>query len=246
MFELNGKTAIVTGAKQGIGQGIAEMLSKAGANVVVSDRDGSGAEKVAKALGKKAIGIQCDVTNADDVEKMTDAAAQKFGSLDILVNNAGVYPFKPFLEMAEADWQKVMDVNLNGIFLCTQAAAKRMAAQKKCGKIVSITSIAGFVGFQGLTHYCASKGGIIAFTRAAALELAPLKINVNAVAPGAIQTPGVGKVDPKQLEGMLAAIPWKRQGLPADIAGAVTYLCSKEADYVTGQTLIVDGGWTLQ
>ncbi len=246
MFELKGKTAVVTGAKQGIGKGIAALLAKAGARVVVSDCDLRGVQETAKEIGGKAFAVKCDVSNARDVDSLVKTTVKKFGSLDVLVNNAGIYPFKPFTELTEADWQRVMDVNLKGVFLCTRAATKQMIAQKTGGKVVSISSIASLVGFSGLAHYCASKGGINAFTRAVALELAPYKINVNAVAPGAIQTPGVGEVDPKTLEQTLAFIPWKRMGLPQDIAAAVLFLCSKEAGYITGQTLVVDGGYVLQ
>jgi len=158
------------------------------------------------------------------------------------VNNAGIYPFKPFEQMQEADWDRVMNVNLKSIFLCSQRAAKEM---KQGGKIVDISSIASFVGFEGLTHYCASKGAINATIRAMALELAPKKINVNAVAPGAIDTPGA-KSSQEQIKQTIAAIPWARMGMPADIANAVVFLASENADYITGQTIIVDGGWTLR
>ncbi|MBN2884320.1 SDR family oxidoreductase, partial [Patescibacteria group bacterium] len=164
--------------------------------------------------------------------------------IDILVNNAGIFPFKPFLDMTEADWDKVMDVNLKGTFLCSQAVAKQM---KTGGKIVSISSIAAYVGFSGLTHYCASKGGIVAMTRALALELADKKINVNSVAPGAIETPGASTgMTPELKKQTEAMIPWGRMGLPEDIANAVAFLVSDQADYITGQTLIVDGGYTLR
>lgn len=247
MFGFNEKTAIVTGARQGIGAGIALMLAQAGANVVLADLDikttRKTADTIAKSTKAKTWAVACDVSEKADADALVKAAVRKFGRLDVLVNNAGIYPSKPFMELTEADWQRVMDVNLKGVFLCAQAAAHVM---KPGSRIVSVASIAGLVGFPGLTHYCATKGGIIAFTRAAALELAPKGITVNAVAPGAIRTPGIGTVDDKTLTAMVAAIPAKRMGQPADIACAVAYLASDEASYVTGQTVVVDGGWTIQ
>jgi 3-oxoacyl-[acyl-carrier protein] reductase len=164
--------------------------------------------------------------------------------LDILVNNAGIFPFVPFTQMKESDWDRVMNVNLKSMFLCSQAALKFM---KEGGKIVNISSIAAFVGFDGLTHYCASKGGVSSFTRALALELAPKKINVNAIAPGAIDTPGaMGAVNEDVKKQTIAAIPWGRMGMPEDIANAIVFLTSEKSNYITGQTIIVDGGWTLR
>jgi NAD(P)-dependent dehydrogenase (short-subunit alcohol dehydrogenase family) len=158
------------------------------------------------------------------------------------VNNAGIYPFTPFLSLTEADFEKVINVNLKSVFLCSQAAAKVM---KKGGKIVSISSIAAFVAFSGLSHYCAAKGGINSATRVMAVELAAKKINVNAVAPGVIATPGAAW-SLKDKKRFLPLIPWARMGEPEDIANAVVFLASEKADYITGQTLIVDGGWTLR
>lgn len=244
-IDLTGKVAIVTGGAMGIGFGIAERLAKTGAKVLIADMN----EEEAKASADKLISegfevksIKVDVSNKADVDKMVETAISEFGKLDILVNNAGIYPFKPFMEMTEEDWDKVMTVNLKGMFLCTQAAAKRMADGSK---IVDISSIAGSVGFAGLAHYCASKGGINASIRAIAVELAPKKINVNAVAPGAIETPGA-KSDDTTKQQTISAIPWARMGQPEDIANMVTFLASEKADYITGQTIIVDGGWTLR
>ena len=147
------------------------------------------------------------------------------------------------MEMSEADWDKVLDVNLKSVFLCSQAAAKEI---KNGGKIISISSIAAFMGFEGLAHYCATKGGINGMIRAMALELSAKKINVNAVAPGAIDTPGASMSDKNVKKQTIASIPWKRKGLPEDIANAVVFLASDKADYITGQTIIVDGGYTLR
>ncbi|PIT93586.1 short-chain dehydrogenase [Candidatus Falkowbacteria bacterium CG10_big_fil_rev_8_21_14_0_10_43_11] len=234
---LNNKVAIVTGAARGIGRGIADEFIKQGAKVVYSDL-----AEPENLPAKNAAFIACDVSNAEQANNLIRQTKEKFGGLDILVNNAGIYPFKPFLEMSEAEWDKVLNINLKSVFLCSQAAAKIMPAG---GKIVSISSIASFVGFEGLVHYCASKGGINAMIRTMALELAPKKININAVAPGAIDTPGAA-ADEKTKRQTIAAIPWGRMGLPQDIASAVVFLASDQADYITGQTIIVDGGYTLR
>jgi 3-oxoacyl-[acyl-carrier protein] reductase len=243
---LKNKTAIVTGGRQGIGQGIVLALAKEGCNVVVADIILEDCKKVVaeiEKIGVRGLAIKCDVSKKEEVDALIAKTIEKFGKLDILVNNAGIYPFVPFAEMKESDWDKVMNVNLKSVFLCSQRAAQEM---KQGGKIVNISSIAAFVGFEGLTHYCASKGGINAMIRALALELAPKKINVNAVAPGAIDTPGASGSSAEQTKQTICAIPWARMGVPEDIANAVVFLASEKADYITGQTIIVDGGWTLR
>ncbi|HOX21561.1 MAG TPA: SDR family NAD(P)-dependent oxidoreductase [Candidatus Paceibacterota bacterium] len=241
------KTAIITGAGQGIGYGIALALVKEGCNVVVSDINQATCDKAAQdfsGMGVRALGIKCDVSNKAEVDNLVAKTIENFGQLDILVNNAGIYPFKPFGQMIEADWDRVMDVNLKSIFLCSQASINVMKAGSK---IVNISSIAAFVGFEGLTHYCASKGGVSSFTRALALELAPKKININAVAPGAVDTPGATGSSSEEVKNQtVAAIPLGRMGLAEDIANAVVFLASEKADYIVGQTIIVDGGWTLR
>jgi 3-oxoacyl-[acyl-carrier protein] reductase len=246
-MSLKNKVAIVTGAKQGIGFGIALALAKEGCKVVVSDLDQEGCDKAVKALeaeGATAFAVKCDVSKKADVDSLISETMAKFGQLDILVNNAGIFPFVPFAKMTEEDWDKVMNVNLKSIFLTSSSAIKVM---KDGSKIVNISSIASLVAFEGLTHYCGSKGGVNAFVRALAVELAPRKINVNNVAPGAIATPGAtGSLDDKTRDQMMNTIPWKRWGEAEDIANAVVFLAGDKSDYITGQTIVVDGGWTLK
>ncbi|MFA5643966.1 MAG: SDR family NAD(P)-dependent oxidoreductase [Patescibacteria group bacterium] len=246
-MQFKNKVAIVTGAKQGIGLGIALAFAKEGCNVVVSDITQKDCEKTAEKLkkfGVKVLAVACDVAKKGEVDNLIAKTIKKFGKLDILVNNAGIFPFTPFSEMTEANWEEVINVNLKSIFLCSQTAVKKMKAG---GKIVNISSIASIVGFEGLVHYCASKGGVNGLTRALALELADKKINVNVVAPGAIETPGATKTMTEEAKkGFLALIPWKKMGTPDDIAQAVVFLASDKANYITGQVLVVDGGWTLR
>lgn len=245
---LKDKVSIVTGAAKGIGRGIALALAKNGSRVVLADIDAEAcaisAKEIEQETGIRCTSVPCDVSKGSDVETLVKSTLDEFGKLDVLVNNAGIYPFKPFMELTEADWDKVIDVNLKSIFLCSQSSAKHMTAG---GKIVNISSIAAFVAFNGLTHYCATKGGINGMTRAMALELASKKINVNAVAPGSIDTPGsnIVAIDEKTRAAINSSIPWKRMGTPDDIAQAVVFLASPGADYITGQTLIVDGGYVL-
>ncbi|MBU0596933.1 SDR family oxidoreductase [Patescibacteria group bacterium] len=244
---MKNQTALVTGAKQGIGKGIALNLAKEGYNIVVADivlKDCQALAKEIEALGVQALPIKCDVSKRVDVVKMMQVTKKKFGKLDVLVNNAGVYPFQSFVKMNEKDWDKVIDINLKGVYFTVQEGLKVMPAG---GRIVNISSIASLVGFAGLAHYCASKGALNAMIRALALELAPKKITVNNVAPGAIVTPGAsGASTPESAKQTIAMIPLARMGEPEDIAGAVAYLVSPSASYVTGQTIVVDGGWTLR
>lgn len=242
------KTTIVTGAAKGIGYGIALAFAKESANVVLADFDEStnenSAQEIEKLTGSKCVAVKCDVSKKEEVDALVGTTMEKFGAVDILVNNAGIYPIKPFSELTETDWDRVIDINLKSIFFCSQAGVKVM---KNGGKIINISSIASLVGFEGLTHYCASKGGINGMTRALALELAPQKINVNAIAPGLISTPGVSAgLNDEALKQMMTMIPWNRAGLPEDIANATVFLASPGADYITGQVLVIDGGWILR
>jgi len=174
---------------------------------------------------------------------MIQATVDEFDSLDVLVNNAGIYPFTPFMDITEEQWDKVIAVNLKSVFLCSQAAARIMPDGSR---IIMTSSVASMLGFSGLVHYCASKGGINGLVRALALELAPRQITVNAVAPGSIITPGTSNIDEGSQKATMAKIPLGRLGKPQDIAAAVAFLASEGAGYITGQVLVVDGGWTIQ
>jgi len=241
------KTVVITGAGRGIGQGIALAFAKEKYNVVVSDLNMEDCEKAAgeiKGLGADSLAIKCDVSKESEVKNLMAKTVRKFKKIDVLVNNAGIFPSVPFFKMTETDWDKVLNVNLKSIFLCSRAALDSMPLG---GRIINISSIASFVGFEGLVHYCASKGGINSMIRALALELAPKKITVNAIAPGAIETPGAMKsLTEEARKQTIAIIPLARFGLPEDIANAVLFLASEKSDYITGQTIIVDGGWTLR
>ena len=239
------KVAIVTGAKQGIGLGIAQDLAKAGYNIVISDINQVDCDNTAnqiKVEGVQVIGIACDVSNKSQVDNLISQTIHQLGRIDILINNAGIYPFKAFQEIQEEDWDKVLDVNLKGIFLTSQSVSKVMS---EGGRIINISSIASIIGFQGLTHYCASKGGVNSLTRVLALELAAQNITVNAVLPGAIATPGAQMPEDNKQQ-TIANIPLQRIGNSEDIANIVTFLASDKSSYITGQTFVVDGGWTLR
>ena len=240
------KTAVVTGAGQGIGKAIAIALAKDGYDVVVDDVDQNSCGQVAreiKELGVDSLPVICDVTNKSQVENLFSSAVKKFGKVDVLVNNAGTYPCTPFMKIEESEWVKIIDVNLKSVFLCSQEAIKVMP---EGGRIINISSRGAFVGFDdGLVHYCAAKAAIVGMNRALALELAP-KITVNAVAPGAIDTPGTLKAGNNSARRSIDSIPLARFGTPEDIAGAVVFLASDKASYITGQTIIVDGGYTLR
>lgn len=250
MFELKDKIAIVTGARQGMGRTHALTLAKAGAKVVVSDISLEDCEKVVKEIekdGGEALAMKCDVSRKEEVDEMIEKTVEKWGKIDILVNNAGICQFKPFLELTEEEWDKTLNINLKGYFLCAQAAAKEMAEQKS-GVIVNIASVAmgqQGIGLPNIAHYCASKGGIVGMTEALAVELAPYNIRVNTISPGMIDTPMIDpiKKDPKQEEAILARVPMHRPGQSQEVSNLVLFLASDESSYMTGSTVVVDGGW---
>lgn len=230
-----------------MGRAEAIKLSNAGAKVVLCDIDLAGCQMVVEEIKKMrgdSIAVKCDTSKKVEIDNVVAETLKKFKKIDILVNNAGIFPFEPFLQMPEANFEKVIDVNLKGYFLMAQACAKEMVKQKS-GAIVNIASVAAVMGFAGLSHYCASKGGIIAMSKALALELAPMGIRINNVDPGAIDTPGASnaQMTEEQRKAMLMPIPMKRQGKAEEIANAVLFLASDESSYMTGSTIVVDGGW---
>ena len=250
MINLKNKTAIVTGARRGIGRAIALKLAENGANVVVTDIFPEDCQKVVeeiKKLGVDGLAIKVDVTNEQDIVNAVQQAKDKFGKIDILVNNAGIFMQKELDKMEASEIEKILNINLKGTILCTKHILPEMKSQKY-GKIVNIASIAGFVGFDFSSVYCATKGGLIAMTKELALELGSYKINVNAVAPGVIATDMTkDMINDEQIKSaLLSKIPYKRIGQPEDIANTVAFLCSDESEYITGQTIAVDGGWLAQ
>ena len=248
--DLKGKVVIITGARRGMGKADALLFAKNGAKVTVADISQEECQLVVEEIeksGGEALAVKCDVASEKEVEEMVKKTVDKFGKVDILVNNAGICQFKPFLEMTEEEWKKTLDVNLKGYFLCAKACAKEMIKHKS-GAIVNIASVVmGQIGMgmAGLAHYSASKGGIAALTKTLALELAPYNIRVNAIAPGAIDTPmaASAKADQKTLEQTLAVIPLHRMGKPEEIASTVLFLTSDASSYITGSIVVVDGGW---
>ena len=246
MVNLNGKIAIVTGAGHGIGKEIALNLARSGAEVVVTDVSDKIFEvgKEIESVGSKAFPVKCDVTDAKEAVAIEDKVLGKYERIDILVNNAGIYPQKPFLEMTNEDWNKVIGINLNGAFHCTKAVIPKMVEQKY-GKLINIASIAGAViGYMNLAHYSASKAGIVGFTKSLALEMAKYKININAIAPGPIDIGGI-PTGSEMVQQIIKTIPIGRMGLPIDIANLVLFLASDESSFITGQCIVCDGGSTI-
>jgi len=244
MFDLRGKTALVTGATGGIGEAIANALHAAGATVAVSGTRATVLEELKARLGAGVHVFTCNLSHTSDVEALVPAAEAAMGSLDILVNNAGVTRDGLAMRMKDEDWQHVLDVNLNAAFRLCRAAMRGMM-KKRWGRIVNITSVVAVTGNPGQANYVASKAGIIGLTKSLAQELASRNITVNAVAPGFIATAMTDILNEKQKEAILGRVPSGRPGTPEEVAAAVHYLASSEAAYVTGQTLHINGGMAM-
>lgn len=252
-MRLKDKVALITGAGSGIGEAIATRFAAEGAHVVINFHPGGkhSGDEVRAAIAKRgqsALAIAANVDNRGEVEGMVQQTLAKFGRLDIAVNNAGIEIKKPFIEVTDDEWNRVLGVNLYGAFLVSQTAARQMVKQGQGGKLIFISSVHEDIPFAGYTSYCASKGAIRMMMRNLALELAPYKINVNNIAPGAIATPINQKVldDPKEKADAISEIPWGRFGQPEEVASVAAFLAGAESDYVTGSTYYIDGGLTQQ
>ena len=242
---LHGRSVIVTGGSKGIGKGIADVFAQAGAKVAILSRHGDEAELAARSIGHGAFGLAADVTSPDALERAIQEVAKRQGGIDVLCANAGIFPATRLEDMTSSNWDQVMDTNLKGTFNAVKAALPYLK-QSDQGRIVLTSSITGPVtGYPGWTHYGASKAGQLGFMRTAAIELAAYGITVNAVLPGNIVTEGLAEAGPDYERNMTASIPLRRLGVAADIGHAVLYFASREAGFVTGQTLIVDGGQVL-
>ena len=246
MFKLKNKVAIITGASRGIGKSIAEEISKSGAHVVCVSRSRDDLLKISNKLSDEGFSSSffvCDVSDFSDFKKLIDDTVSKFNRVDILVNNAGITKDNLIMRMPESDWDKVIDVNLKGVFNGIKAISRQMMKQKH-GRIINISSIVGLIGNPGQANYAASKAGVIGLGKAISKELASRNITVNTIAPGYIETDMVEDIQETVKEDLFKQIPLGRIGKPSDIATAVLYLASDEAGYITGQTLTIDGGMT--
>ena len=246
MFDLTGKSALVTGASRGIGRGVAVSLARAGASVALVGRDTSALGETLgeiKAAGGQALPLQADVTSAASIEAAVASTCEAFGKLDVLVCNAGVQKLKPFLEMTAEDWRGLITTNLEGAILTMQSAGRRMVAQKS-GSVIAMASIYSFVGAPGNSIYCMTKGGLMQLSRALAVEWARYNVRVNAICPGWIETELTKPYmqDQKTIDAGLRQIPVRRFGTPGDIGPLAVYLASDEASFVTGQAYVIDGG----
>jgi NAD(P)-dependent dehydrogenase (short-subunit alcohol dehydrogenase family) len=242
-INLKGKVAVVTGAARGMGEAIAIELARYGANVVVSDiLTGENTVKKIKSLDKKSFYIKTDVSNEKEVTELINETMKRFGRIDILVNNAGIYRNSPSLNVSEEEWEKTIHIDLKGVFLCSREALKHM---KRGGSIVNISSIAAMLGFPQAAAYCAAKGGVRSLTKSLAVEFGNKGIRVNSIHPGVIDTPMTKGLKNSKMEKItLSKVPLNRIGKPLDIANAVVFLSSDAASYITGEELIVDGGWS--
>ncbi|HOW42597.1 MAG TPA: 3-oxoacyl-[acyl-carrier-protein] reductase [Candidatus Omnitrophota bacterium] len=246
-MRLEGKVALVTGGARGIGREIALAFAREGADLVIWDVNPQESEKTCKdieSLGRKTLSDQIDVTDYAKVEEGINKILDKLGKIDILVNNAGITKDNLLLRMSQQEWDAVINVNLKGTFNCTKAVFRPLS-KLRYGKIINIASIIGIIGNYGQANYAASKAGIIALTKTAAKELASRNVNVNAIAPGFIQTEMTAKLPEEVKKKMLEAIPMAKLGTPQDVANACLFLASNESDYITGQTIVVDGGMVM-
>jgi 3-oxoacyl-[acyl-carrier protein] reductase len=246
MFDLSGKTALVTGATGGIGASTARALHQAGATVAISGRQADKLEALAKEIGDRVHVVPCDLADRAAVSKLIDEAVAKLGRLDILVNNAGLTRDNLFMVMKDEQWDEVIAVNLTSTFMLCRAAARAMLRSKPSfGRIINIASISGVFGNPGQGNYAASKAGMIGMTKSLARELAARSITANCIAPGFISTPMTQALNEKQTAEIAKMIPAQRFGVPEEIAAGVVYLASNEAAYITGQTLHINGGMAM-
>ncbi len=258
LFDLTGKSAVVTGGAMGIGKGVVSRLTEAGSSVMLTDIDMDAANQTAeeiRAAGGKVEVIHADAASVTDAKKVAKATVDAFGSLDILVNNAGIFFASPFLSMTEESWDNLVNINLKGVFFYSQAAAQVMVDAKRGGKIINVCSTDSLKPTGLVAHYNAAKGGVLMLTKAMALELGPKNILVNAVAPGGITTPGVAKMGQSlaqvslgqmEIADYLKGHPLGRFGKPDDVAKVVLFLASRASDYMCGEMIVVDGGHLLR
>ena len=247
-MRLKDKVALITGGARGIGKAVALLFAQEGADIVIGDVNIEEAGKTCleiEALGRKSLALQMDVTDYDKCQEAINKILDKFGKVDILVNNAGITKDNLLLRMSQTEWDVVLNVNLKGSFNCIKAVSRPMIKQRQ-GRIINIASIIGIIGNPGQANYSASKAGIIALTKTAAKELASRNINVNAVAPGFIQTEMTAGLAEDLKEKMKQAIPLNKFGSPNDVAAVCLFLASEESSYITGQTIVVDGGMVMQ
>jgi len=250
-FNLKGMVAVVTGASRGIGRAVCFALAQQGSDIVGCARDLNSLEQTmdeVKKLGRRALGVRVDLKRHGDVKAMVERAIAEYGKIDILVNNAAIVLLKPLVDSSEEEWASVINTNLMGTFYCCKEVGKQMI-KRKYGKVINMSSMRGFIGAANETSYCASKGAIIQLTKALALEWAKFNINVNAVAPGYISTDMAAQVYDKSKElreKILNVIPLKRMGRPEEVGALVVYLASKAADFITGETVVMDGGQIIK
>jgi NAD(P)-dependent dehydrogenase (short-subunit alcohol dehydrogenase family) len=251
IFRLDGKVALVTGGSKGLGFAMANALASAGADIVLNSRNRAEAEdaaaKISQKHGRRVIGLEADVNEPAQVTSVVDRAMQELGSIDILVNNAGINIREPTLDLSVKDWQSVVDTNLTAPFVCSKAVAPHMI-KKGWGRIIYMSSMLGLVGLIGRPAYTATKGAIVLLTKTQALEFAAKGITVNAICPGPFETPMNQSLmnDPAKYQAFIAKIPIGRWGRMHELDGLIIYLASEASSYMTGTTLVIDGGWTAQ